>query len=519
MNINFKKIAQILKADFSTTSLCLLVFLANFYLIRISSIFIFDMDIFLISYMSYSFYFFAIINCIFEVITKEKTSRMGLLCQFIISFCLMFAFFASDNGTICCALMLYYHIALNIIFPIIILVRIFLYPPSKNSYLIPIILLILLICIFIHDFIIYRKQINCLVKIVENSIEKTVDCTQVDDLQVFDADSKLQSEFIKEIRTKEVDAIIGFADTLSKKHILFRQDIEFDIPQKVNEQIKLLETKAHFFEMVKQYETMDIDVKKYLSFSEFYNDDFFYYGGDDIRCIASYYLICFLNDIRDNHYTKCFEYYKMLEKWKNIALIRCPSNGSSKDYLLYSYIVNIELQMLCLMKRHYEHYSRAEININDELSKLKNDCLFHYHVSREKLAFLYLIKYCNCVSLFKKLFANEELMKRIFAVQGEKMGTLKREKMTFTSLIYHEWDESGLLYWSLIVGNPIFNFWSKMLTQRALIEAINNNEYRLKDSSVLKDCYAYFLSQCTKSNMELNKILEIIDLLQKEGNS
>jgi len=506
MNINIKKIAQALKAEFSITSICVLLFLANFYLVRISSIF--DMDIFLISYISYSFYFFAIINCILEVISKEKTSRMGLLFQVIISFCLMLAFFTYGKGKLCCALVFYYHIALNIIFPVIIFIRIFLCSSSKNSYLIPKILMICLFCIFIYDFIICRNQKNC--------IDKTVDCTKVDDLQVYDVDSKLQSEFYNWIRTKEIYAIIGFADTLSEKHLLSQKDIEFVIPKKVKDQIRLLETSALFFEIVKRYETMDIDVGKYLSFSEFFYDydDVFSYGGDDIRCIASYYLICFFNDIKGEHYAKSFEYYKKIGKWKNIALIRCPSNGSSKDYQLYSYIVNLELHMLCVMKRHYEHYLRAGLNINDELAKLKNDCLFHYQLSREKLAFLYLIKCCNCISLSKKLFADEKLMQRIFAVQREKMGALKREKMTFTSLLYHEWDESGLLDWNLIIRNPIFKFWSKMINQRALIKAISNNEYSLMDSSVLKGCYAYFLCQCAKSNEELHKNLETIDFLQ-----
>ena len=86
--------------------------------------------------------------------------------------------------------------------------------------------------------------------------------------------------------------------------------------------------------------------------------------------------------------------------------------------------------------------------------------------------------------------------------------------MTFTSLLYHEWDESGLLDWNLIIRNPIFKFWSKMINQRALIEAISNNEYSLMDSSVLKGCYAYFLCQCAKSNKELHKNLETIDFLQ-----
>lgn len=77
MNINIKTIAHALKAEFSITSICVLLFLANFHLVRISSIF--DMDIFLISYITYSFYFFAIINCILEVISKEKNKPDGIV--------------------------------------------------------------------------------------------------------------------------------------------------------------------------------------------------------------------------------------------------------------------------------------------------------------------------------------------------------------------------------------------------------------------------------------------------------
>ena len=502
----FNFLARTFKSCFNVTSICILIFIANFYFIRTGSRIIFDLDFFKLSYISYSFFLFAFVICIIEVIVKEKVGRIELFFQFLISFILMSACFSSNK--ICCALLFYYHIALNFVFPIIMFIRIFLYPSSKKVLLILTISILYLFCIFIKDFIICRNQMNC--------INKMIDSAKVDDLlgvydEIYDVDCKLQSEFNNEIRTNEVYAISGFSDRVSKEYLFSRQHFEFIIPEKVKEQIKLLESKMHFWEIVKKYETMNIDITKYLTFSEYSHDGLSYYSGDDIKCIVSYYMICFYNEMKNNYSIKCIEYYKKLDKWKEIALIRCPSNGNCNDYLMYSYIVNLKLHMLCIMKEHSEHYSDVQFDITDELAKLNNDCLYHYQLSREKLAFLYLIKYCNCISFSQKLFADENSMQRIFTIQGEKMQALKREKMTLTSLLYHEWDTTGLLEWNLIIRNPIFKFWNRMITQQSLVEAICCNKYSLIDSSALNGCYAYFLYQCTQSNRKLNNNLELIE--------
>lgn len=507
MNNTMKKIVLTLKTTFSITSICIILFLGNYYLFRLSSMTLCGIDVaFICSYISYSFYLFSAINLVFEAIQKESTGHKGLIFQFIYSFALVFALITAENIKVICFMMYYYHLVLNILFPIIILIRTYFLRQPVRSLLIPLMLLVPLIGIFIHDTILGQYQRNYM----NNSIESIAETEK----QVFSVDKKLQSEFIKEIINNDVSSLVSYGSTLSERCYSLQMDLEPCIPQKVLDGKKKFESMTSFLSVVERYETMDIDVNKYLSFSQFSSDGNWYYGGDDLKGIVAYYLLCFIDDLKDCQRKASLEYYNKLDKWKKVALIRCPRNGYSDDYQTYSYIVSLELYMLHKMKSAGDIISQDDVN--RKLAKIEEDCHYHYQLSCDKLALLYLIKYCGCLSLSNRLFADEQAMQRILLIQGEQLGTLKNEEMTLSSLSAHEWDRTGLLAWQLLIQNPLLNIWSKLLTKRALFETILRHEFNESESSALMNGYAYFVNQCLRSREKLHQNLELIQFIQQD---
>jgi hypothetical protein len=325
-------------------------------------------------------------------------------------------------------------------------------------------------------------------------------------------DKLLRTEFNHYVKDNDCGFLKYYANKLIEKSDTF----EYSPPPELEEALNRFESCHVFLAMIYRYENMTFDICKYTAPENPQYEDDKSWKNLDIEYISSYYFLLFLQESNNGNFNQAVSIYQKIKIWKNISQIRCPSDLSFKKNIYYQ-ITQMQLYLLRFIKSKMEMFSITDINIQTELNAIEREIHLINRISKRKLIYLILIRYCKQKSFSEIISADERMISLIFFSQGIRLGSLSwRPGITFEELRYNEWLESGLLELKILEKNPVLNKWSKILTTNALLTALDTpDETPLKftSESHLYEGYWQYVMACEHLDDMLQQIKDNLNTI------
>ena len=325
-------------------------------------------------------------------------------------------------------------------------------------------------------------------------------------------DKLLRTEFNHYVKGNDFGVMKYYANKLIEES----DTLEHSLPSEMEEALNRFESFHVFLAMIHRYENMTIDICKYTAPENPHYEDDKSWTNLDIEYISSYYFLLFLQESNNGNFKQAVSIYQKIKIWKNISLIRCPSSLSFKNNIYYQ-ITQMQLFLLRFIESKIQMFSLTDINIQSELNEIEREIHQVNHILKRKLIYLILIRYCKQKSFAEMISADERMISLIFFSQGIRLGSLSwRPGITFEELRYNDWLESGLLELKILEKNPVFNYWSKILTANALLTGLDTPDEPPKFicASHLYEGYCQYLMACEHFDEMLQRVMDNLNTIR-----